>query len=114
MNIEEYRDYCLSKPGVTESFPFDQNTLVFKVYNKMFALTGVDEFSYINLKQEPAYSEQLREQYAGIKEGYHMNKKHWNSVYLDSDVTDKMLFQFIDDSYQIVLSSIPQHKRIIN
>ena len=79
MNIEEYREYCIGKPGVTEGFPFDLNTLVFKVMGKMFALTNVDLFVSINLKCDPDYAIELREQYEGIKPGYHMSKKHWNT-----------------------------------
>lgn len=114
MNIEEFRNYCLSKEGVTESFPFGGDTLVFKVFNKMFALTGIDTFEYINLKQVPEISIELREKYEGIKEGFHMNKQHWNSVYLNIDVNDSFIYQLIDDSYQIILNSIPIKKRVIN
>ena len=113
MNIEDYRTYCISKEGVTESFPFDVSTLVFKVYGKMFSLTDVDKFSYINLKQDPGKSELLRDQYRGIKEGYHMNKKHWNSVYLQEDVPEQLMYEQIEDSYTIVLNSIPVKKRTI-
>jgi predicted DNA-binding protein (MmcQ/YjbR family) len=113
MNIEEYRTYCISKDGVTESFPFDERTLVFKVYGKMFALTDVDTFTYVNLKQAPEKSEELRAHYNGIKEGYHMNKKHWNSVYIDEDVPNQLIYQQIEDSYKLVLASIPVKKRTL-
>ncbi len=106
MNIEEYRDYCVAKKGVTEAFPFDETTLVFKVMGKMFALTGVDSFEYINLKCDPENAVELREQYNGVKPGYHMSKKHWNSVYLNSDVSDRMIYDLIDDSYQLVEKSL--------
>ena len=106
MNIEEYRDYCVAKKGVTEAFPFDETTLVFKVMGKMFALTGVDSFEYINLKCDPENAVELREQYNGVKPGYHMSKKHWNSVYLNSDVSDRMIYDLIDDSYQLVAKSL--------
>ena len=106
MNIEEYRDYCITKKGVTESFPFDESTLVFKVMGKMFALTGVDNFEFINLKCTPENAIELREQHNGIKPGYHMNKQHWNSVYNNSDVSDEIIYQLIDDSYQLIVKSL--------
>ena len=86
MNIEQIRTYCLSKPHVTEAFPFDQVTLVFKVAGKMFALLPLEKWdegkASINLKADPDYSLQLREDYESIESGFHMNKKHWNSVYI--------------------------------
>jgi len=106
MNIEEYRDYCISKKGVTESFPFDESTLVFKVMNKMFALTGVEEFAFINLKCDPEIAIELRETYEGVEPGYHMNKSLWNSVYTQKDVSDKLIYQWIDDSYDLIVSSL--------
>lgn len=106
MNIEVYRTYCLSKKGVTESFPFDEKTLVFKVMNKMFALTSVEEFSFINLKCNPEKAIELREIYEGVKPGYHMNKALWNSVYTEEDVSDKLIIKWIDDSYSLVVSSL--------
>ena len=106
MNIEDYRDYCLTKKGVTESFPFDKDTLVFKVMGKMFALTGIDSFEFINLKCNPEKAIELRESYNGIKPGYHMSKKHWNSVYLNTDVSDKLIYDLIDDSYQLIVKSL--------
>ena len=106
MNIEEYRDYCITKKGVTESFPFDETTLVFKVMNKMFALADVDSFNFINLKCNPEKAVELREQYNGIKPGYHMSKTHWNSVYLNQGVPDKLIYQLIDDSYDLIVTSL--------
>ena len=106
MNIEEYREYCISKPGVTESFPFNQNTLVFKVMNKMFALTNVEGFASINLKCDPDYAIELREQHEGIKPGYHMSKKHWNTCMTDNDVPDDLLLKLIDDSYNLIVSKL--------
>ncbi|PCJ27709.1 MAG: MmcQ-like protein [Flavobacteriales bacterium] len=106
MNIEEYREYCLSKKGVTESFPFDETTLVFKVMNKMFALTGIDDFAFINLKCDPEKAQELREKYDGVTQGYHMNKTLWNSVYTNKDVSDKLIFQWIDESYDLIVSSL--------
>lgn len=106
MNIEEYREYCLAMPGVSEGFPFDGNTLVFKVMGKMFALTDVDEFKSVNLKADPQYSIELRELYSGINPGYHMNKKHWNTVDADGSVDDDMLYKLIRDSYELVVSGL--------
>lgn len=106
MNIEEFRDYCIKKKGVTEHFPFDQNTLVFKVMGKMFALADVETFDFINLKSEPEKAVELREKYQGIKPGYHMSKIHWNSVYVNTDVSDRLVFELVDDSYKLVASSL--------
>ncbi|MFM7106420.1 MAG: MmcQ/YjbR family DNA-binding protein [Flavobacteriales bacterium] len=111
MNIEEFREYCLKKPFVTESFPFDQSTLVFKVGGKMFALCDIDSFASVNLKSEPGRAEELRAQYFGIKPGYHMNKKHWNSVTVNSDVDTQLLLQLIDESYEIVFNGLPKKER---
>lgn len=111
MDIESFRNYCIQKEGVTESFPFGGDTLVFKVYGKMFALTGVDDFDLINLKNTPEMNVNLREAYQGITAGYHMNKTHWNSINPHSDVSDSFIQELIDDSYELVLKSIPQSKR---
>lgn len=106
MNIEEFRDYCISKKGVTESFPFDKTTLVFKVMNKMFALSGVESFAFINLKCDPEKAIELREKYDGVKPGYHMSKALWNSVYPNKDVSDQLIYKWVDDSYDLVVSSL--------
>ena len=111
MNIEELRTYCLSKKGVAESLPFSETVLVFKVQNKMFALTDMDSFNYVNLKCEPEKCIDLRETYDGVKPGYHMSKKHWNSVYVNSDVEDKMVFELIDESYDLVVKSLTKKLR---
>ncbi len=108
MHIEAFREYCLHKPGVTEEFPFGGDTLVFKVMGKMFAATGVDTFVSINLKCEPEMALQLREQYHFVKPGWHMNKKHWNTIELQTGVTDKQLIQWIDDSYNLVKATLPK------
>jgi predicted DNA-binding protein (MmcQ/YjbR family) len=106
MNIEDYRNYCLSKKGVTEGFPFDKNTLVFKVMGKMFALADIDTFAFINLKCAPEKAIELREVYAAVKPGYHMNKVLWNSIYVNQDVSDKLIYQWIDDSYNLIVNSL--------
>jgi predicted DNA-binding protein (MmcQ/YjbR family) len=107
MNIEEYRAYCLSKKATTEGFPFDNNTLVFKVANKMFALADVDLFTSVNLKCDPERAVQLREQYDGsIIPGYHMNKQHWNTILMDGSVGDKLIKELIDHSYELIVASL--------
>jgi predicted DNA-binding protein (MmcQ/YjbR family) len=115
MNIEQYRDYCVVKKGVTESFPFDQSTLVFKVMNKMFTLTSVENFEFINLKCDPEKAIQLREEFDGVSGAYHMSKVHWNSVSVKGDISDKLIYQWIDDSYDLIVSSLTKklHKELI-
>lgn len=110
MNIEELRDYCLNKPGVTESFPFGEETLVFKVGDKIFLLTGLTEHSF-NVKCDPERAVELREQHSEVKPGYHMNKKHWNTVYTDGVLTNRHLQDMIDHSYELVLASLPKKQQ---
>ena len=107
MNIEAFRDYCLQKKAVSEEFPFDQKTLVFKVKGKMFALTDVDSFESINLKCDPEYALELREQYDGISGGFHMNKKHWNTILVNS-ISNEFLYALTDHSYDLVVKSLPK------
>jgi predicted DNA-binding protein (MmcQ/YjbR family) len=111
MDIIELRDYCIDKPGVTEEFPFDQNTLVFKVMGKMFALTNVDHYVSVNLKCDPDWAEDLRANNPLIKPGYHMSKKHWNTV--DSSIfpDSKLLYKMIDHSYELVVSKLTKAKK---
>ena len=111
MNIEDYRTYCLAKPGVTEGMPFDDNVLVFKVGGKMFALTRVSEFEYINLKCDPERAIELRASHIAIKPGYHMNKAHWNSVYTREGLSDDLIYQLIDKSYELVLEGLAKKVR---
>lgn len=108
MDIESYRAYCISKNGVSEDFPFDKETLVFKVMGKMFALADVDLFVSVNLKCDPERAVELREQYAGIIGGYHMNKKHWNTIMMDGSVPDMLIKELIDHSYELVVSKLPK------
>jgi len=112
MNIEEFRDYCISKPGVTEEFPFDETTLVFKVAGKMFALTDLeDEFS-INIKCDPEKAIELRELYPdSVFPGYHMSKKHWNTILIDGRIPDKKLYEWTDHSYELVASKLSKTLR---
>jgi predicted DNA-binding protein (MmcQ/YjbR family) len=111
MFLDDLRNHCIEKPGVTEGFPFDKSTLVFKVFGKMFALVDVDVFEAINLKCDPEKAVELRESYQGIQPGYHMNKTHWNSVYLNEDVSDQLLVELIDHSYELVYTSLPKKVR---
>ena len=111
MNIEEFRSYCLKKPFVTEDFPFDESTLVFKVAGKMFALTDVNSFESINLKCDPEKAIELREKYAVVIPGYHMNKKHWNTVEIDGSIKDQLIYSWLDHSYDLVLASLPKKTR---
>jgi predicted DNA-binding protein (MmcQ/YjbR family) len=111
MNIEELREYCMAKKGVTESFPFDETTLVFKVAEKMFCLTDlVDDFA-VALKNDPEKNMELRERFPAVRPGYHMNKQHWNTVSIDGSISDKMLKQLIDESYRIIVNKLPKKFR---
>ena len=106
MDIESFRNYCLAKKGVTEEFPFDENTLVFKVMGKMFALTDVDFFESINLKCDPKEAMILREKYHAVIPGYHMNKKHWNTIKMEGNVPNNLVKQWIGNSYNLVVSNL--------
>lgn len=108
MNIEELREYCLQKPGTTEGLPFGEDTLVFKVGEKIFLLTSLDTGNRFNAKCDPERAIELREQFDEIIPGYHMNKKHWNTVYMNGQLTRKQLNELIDHSYELVLSSLPK------
>ncbi|OFX27695.1 MAG: MmcQ-like protein [Bacteroidetes bacterium GWA2_31_9b] len=112
MNIEELREYCILKPMVTEEFPFDENTLVFKVAGKMFALTDLEDDFTINIKCDPEIAIELRENYPdSVLPGYHMSKKHWNTIIIDGRIPDKLIYQWIDDSYNLVVNKLPKVKR---
>jgi predicted DNA-binding protein (MmcQ/YjbR family) len=102
MNIEELRDYCNSKPGAEEGFPFGDDTLVFKKNGKIFALVNLDGELSINLKCDPALALELRERHPAVIPGYHMNKKHWNTINLDGTIPDKEVFSWIDLSYDLI------------
>ena len=106
MNIEEYREYCLSKPGTSEHLPFDDNALVFKVGGKIFAITGLLEFEYINLKCDPERALELRIDHPAVRPGFHMNKKHWNSVYHSEGLSDNLVLDLIDHSYELIINSL--------
>ena len=111
MNLEQLREYCLGKKGVTEEFPFDETTLVFKVMGKMFALTDLEDDSSVNLKCDPEKAIELREEYHAVQPGYHMNKKYWNTVQIDGSVTDELIYEWIDDSYNLVINKLPKSKK---
>lgn len=103
MNIEDLREYCLQHPFVEESFPFGPDTLVFKVNGKIFLLTGLDNDPLqFNVKCDPEKAEALREQYPSVLPGYHMNKKHWNTIVVDGSVSNRVLKEWITDSYNLV------------
>jgi len=106
MNIEELREYCLSKKGTSEGFPFDETTLVFKVMDKIFALTDLEDKFGVNLKCDPEKAIDLRERYTEVIPAYHMNKKHWNTVNLDGTLSDVLVKEWIDQSYDLVVSSL--------
>ena len=112
MHIESFREYCLSKKGVEETFPFDQVTLVFKVMGKMFALTGLDNEEFtVNLKCDPDWAMELREEYEDIRAGWHMNKKHWNTVSFEGTLDQKFLQKLIDHSYDMVVKGLRKKDR---
>lgn len=111
MNIETYRNFCLSFSGATEDLPFDENTLCFKVMGKIFSICDIDEFESINLKCDPAKAIELREEYPGIViAGYHMNKIHWNTVYIDANLPNDLIKEWIRDSYNLVVAGLPKKK----
>jgi predicted DNA-binding protein (MmcQ/YjbR family) len=111
MNIEELREYCLSKKAATECFPFDEVTLVFKVCGKMFALTNLDGDLSVNLKCDPEKAIELREQYPAVKPGYHMNKRMWNTVEIDGSMGDYLIKSWIDDSYNLIVKSLTKKQQ---
>jgi predicted DNA-binding protein (MmcQ/YjbR family) len=113
MHIEDYREYCLKKPGTTEELPFDEDTLVFKVCGKMYALCSISAFENgINLKCEPDTALQLREQYDQVKAGYHMNKVHWNTVLPAAGLSDNLIYSWIDDSYNLVAAKLTKAQKL--
>jgi predicted DNA-binding protein (MmcQ/YjbR family) len=112
LNIESFRDYCLSKKGVSESFPFDETTLVFKVGGKMFALTSLESLDLeVNLKCDPEWAIELREEHPSITPGFHMNKKHWNSVLVNEAISESFFYQLVEHSYELVVRSLTKKMR---
>ena len=112
MDLGSFREYCLSKPGATEDTPFGEDVLVFRVGGKMFALAPLNELpAAANLKCDPDWALELRDRYEQVRPGYHMNKKHWNTVEIDSGIPDAELHKMIDHSYELVLRTLPKVKR---
>lgn len=111
MTLDSFRSYCLGFKGVTEETPFDPVTLVFKVMGKMFALADMDIFESINVKCNPDKAIELRERYESVNEGYHMSKKHWNTITVNSDMADREILTWISHSYDLVVASLPKKTR---
>jgi predicted DNA-binding protein (MmcQ/YjbR family) len=111
VDTESFRRHCVSKKGVTEEFPFGENVLVYKVMGKMFALANLEDFNSINLKVDPEIGIELRERYTSVQEAYHMNKKHWITVMVDGKVSDKLICQWIDNSYDLVIAGLSKSVR---
>lgn len=112
MNQEEIRNYCISKKGVTEEFPFNDTALVFKVAGKMFALLDLSvDNRGLTLKCDPGLALELRERYADVTPAYHFNKKHWNGINLTGNISDSNIKEWIDHSYSLVFNSLPASRR---
>ena len=108
MNVEDVRQYCIKMSFVTEGFPFDDKTLVFKVANKMFALLNLGVSPSLNLKCDPDEAVKFREHYSAVLPGYHMSKKHWNTILLDETIPDKVIYRWIDNSYDLIVNGLPR------
>ena len=111
MEIDKFRTFCLSLPETTEELPFGPDTLVFKVNHKMFALTDINFFKSINLKCDPDKAVELRDRYEEVIPGYHMNKRHWNTVSTQGSLPDRLLQEWIITSYRLVIAKMPQKDR---
>src|SRR5713101_7874357 len=112
MDLEKFREYCLNKPHVTEGTPFGEDVLVFKVHGKMFALAALDEIpATVNLKCDPDLALELRDRYEQVQPGYHMNKRHWNTVEIDSGIPEAELRKMIEHSYDLVVRALPKAQR---
>ena len=112
MHVDAFREYCLAKPGATEDMPFGEGHLVFKVGGKMFALVGLEEIpATANLKCDPDRALELRDRYEEVRAGYHMNKKHWNTVEIAAGIPEKELRTMIDHSYELVVRGLPKAAR---
>ena len=106
MTVEKVRNYCLKKKGVTEGFPFNETTLVFKVMGKMFCLMGLEPPQTVNLKCDPELAVELREKYEGVTPGYHMNKMYWNTIDLNANIRENEIQKWIDQSYNLIVDSL--------
>ena len=118
MNIETFRNHCLSLKGVTEKMPFnkatseyDRNLLVFSIGDKWFCFVNIEVFDFCDLKSSPDIASQLQEEFDAVRPGYHMNHRHWISVYFNQDMPDERILKLVDDAYQRVLSSLPKHEQ---
>ncbi|WP_395626610.1 MmcQ/YjbR family DNA-binding protein [Daejeonella sp.] len=111
MNIESLRDYCLSKEYVEETFPFGDDTLVFKVGGKIFLLCGLDKPDRFNVKCDPERAVLLREEFEDVQPGWHSNKKHWNTVFMNGSLSDRQLIDMIDHSYDLIIDKLPKNRR---
>jgi predicted DNA-binding protein (MmcQ/YjbR family) len=112
VNIEEIREYCIAKPGASEGFPFNDTALVFKVYNKMFAILDLSEDERgLSLKCDPYLAIELREHHPEVTPALHLNKKHWNTVIIDGSVSDEKIMEWIDHSYDAVCKNLPSSKK---
>jgi len=112
MDIESLREYCLKKPAVEETFPFGPETLVYKVGGKIFLITSLDSESFrFSVKCDPEKVIELRERYECVQPGYHLNKKHWNTILVDGTVSNSILKEWIDDSYHLIVESLPAKAR---
>ena len=112
MDIESIRNYCISKKAVTESMPFDDKTLVFKVAGKIFTLAVLDTYPLrLNLKCDPEKAIDLREHYESVRPGYHSNKKHWNTIEVNGEIPKEVLYKLIDHSYNLVISKLTKKMR---
>ena len=112
MHLDVFREHCLAKPGVTEGFPFDEDTLVFKVAGRMFALVDLAGLPpTANLKCDPERAIELRERFEDVRPGYHMNKRHWNTVGLQGDLPGDLLRELLDHSYALVVAGLPARER---
>ena len=112
MSFEQFRGYCLSKCGATEDTPFDANTLTFKVCGKIFAITNISTFDFVNLKVDPEEGVEIREKYPWVLPGYHMNKRHWVSVSMQGGVREAVFRGMIDRSYALVVAKLPKRDRL--
>ncbi len=108
MDQELIREYCLNRKGVTEGFPFDETTLVFKLMGRMFALLNLDEEPSVNLKCDPEEAVRLREHYETVMPGFHMNKLHWNTILLNGRIPPEDIKEWIDNSYELVKEKLPK------
>ena len=111
MKLESFQKYCISKPGVTEEMPFDNETLVYKVIGKMFALANTIGDLSITLKCDPDKAIELRASYPSVQPGYHMSKQHWNTIYIDGSIDDKDIYEWIDHSYKLIVEKLSRKEK---